>query len=411
MRFATAQGDRELRFAEFGTSAVPAPLSRIGGALGMNVTSAQAIGLPAVIACIRIVSETIAAMPLKVYSADREPAVDSTQWRLLHDAPNEDQTSFDFMADISASIEGYGNAYIHKIRSRGQVVEMRCIPAPNVRVRQDPKSQALLYDIRLPQGQLTNLTRADVLHIRGFSVNAKAVAPSPIEQHRETLGTIVALTRFQNAFFTNDARPGVVLKMPNSMTKEQARETADLWDDQHAGAGSAHRTAVLGGGADVVTLPISLVDAEFIAGQRFGMEQIARIFNVPSVLITEPHTRPQSTDDVAEHFLKFSLAPRLRRIEHAFAADKQLFGPKAGDLHPEFLADAILRPATSARYSAYVQARQAGWVTANEIRGLENLKPLDQPGANDLQATPVGGAPNPGLTPDAPPAAAIDPEL
>lgn len=393
MRLATANGDRELRFAEFGTSAVPAPVARVAGGLGLTVTQQQAIGLPAVTACIRLVSETIAAMPLKVYRGpDREPANDTEQYRLLHDAPNSDQTAFDFICDVSTSLEGYGNAYVHKIRSQGRVVELRAVPASNVTVHQDRRTGVLTYDLRLPEGILKDLTRQDVLHIRGFSASGAPVAPSPIQQHRETLGTNVALTRFHNAFFQNDARPGVVLKMPNGITREQAKEMADLWDEAHAGATAAHKTAVLGGGADLVTLPISLVDAEFIASQRFGMEQIARIFNVPAALIAgEKLDKP---DIAAEQFLKFHLAPRLRRIEQALKADPQLFGPAAQDLRLEFLADAILRPATEARYTAALRARQAGWMTANEIRRQENLPPLDMPGADELQMTPVGGAPN-----------------
>ncbi len=393
MRLATRQGDRELRFAEFGTSAVPAPVNRIAGTTGLTVTQAQAIGLPAVIACIRLVSETIAAMPVKVYRGDeREVARDSEQYRLLHDEPNADQTAFDFICDISASLEGYGNAYIHKIISRGRVVEMRCIQPGQVTAKQDSRTGELTYDVRLPQGILKGLTRKDILHIRGFAANGTPVAPSPIQQHRETIGTSVSLTRFHNAFFQNDARPGVVLKMPNGITREQAKEMAELWDENHAGAAYSHKTAVLGGGADLVQLPISLVDAEFIESQRFGMEQIARIFNVPAALIAgEKLDRP---DIAAEQFLKFHLAPRLRRIEQALKADSQLFGPSAQDLRVEFLADAILRPATEARYTAALRARQAGWLTANEIRRQENLPPLDLPGANELQITPVGGAPN-----------------
>ena len=397
MRLATSQGDRELRFAEFGTSAVPAPVTRVSGSLGLTVTQQQAIGLPAVIACIRLVSETIAAMPIKVYRGkDRSLAADSDQYRLLHDAPNADQTAFDFICDISASLEGFGNAYIHKIRSRGRIVELRCLPAGNVAARVDQKTGEITYDIRVPGGMLKGLTRNEILHIRGFSAQGSPIAPSPIQQHRETLGANVQLQRFNNAFFANDARPGVVLKMPGGLTKEQAREMADLWDEAHAGASSAHRTAVLGGGADIVQLPISLVDAEFIGSQRFGMEQIARIFNVPAALIAgEKLDHP---DIAAEQFLKFHLAPRLRRIEQAFQADPQLFGPKAADLQVEFLADAILRPATRDRYEAYLKGRQAGWLTANQIRELENMPPLDQPGADELQTTPVGGAPN--LQPD-----------
>ena len=395
MRLATDQGDRELRFAEFGSSAVP-PVTRIAGAAGLNVTQAQAFGLPAVIACIRLVSETIAAMPIKIYRGpNRELADDTPQWRLLHDDPNADQTAFDFISDISSSIEGFGNAYIHKIRSRGQVVELRCIQPQNVSVRMENKTGELLYDIRLPEGRLKDLTRADILHIRGFSVNAKPVAPSPIEQHREALATVLSLNRFQNAYFTNDARPGVVLKMPNTVTKEQAREMANLWDDQHAGASMSHRTAILGGGADLVTLPISLADAEFITSQRFGMEQIARLFNVPPALIAvaEP-LASGAAENLADHFLKFHLSPRLKRIERAFACDPQLFGPKAADLRVEFLADAILRPTTKDRYEAYLKGRQAGWLSANDVRQLENLPRIEDPSADQLQITPVGGAPN-----------------
>lgn len=393
MRLATSTGDRELRFAEFGTSAVPAPTTRVSSVSGLTVTSQQAIGLPAVIACIRLVSETVAAMPLKVYEGeDRFEAKDSPLWRLLHDSPNADQSAFDFISDVSASIEGFGNAYIHKIRSRGQVVELRCIPAQNVRVHQNQKTGELFYDLRLPEGLLPNLTRADVLHIRGFAPLGKPVAPSPIEQHREALATVVSLNRFHNAFYANDARPGLVLKLPQQVSKEQAREMADLWDDYHAGASMAHRTAVLGGGAELVQLPVSLVDAEFIESQRFNVDQVARIYNVPTALITGE--KLDSPELAAEQFLKFHLAPRLRRIEQALQSDDQLFGPKNAGLTVEFLADAILRPATKDRYQAYLQGRQGGWLTATDIRKLENLPPIDQPGAGELQITPVGGAPN-----------------
>ena len=146
---------------------------------------------------------------------------------------------------------------------------------------------------------------------------------------------------------------------------------------------------------------IGVIIGEFITSQRFGIEQVARIFNVPPALIAiaEP-LQPGAAENLADHFLKFHLAPRLRRIEKAFRADAQLFGPGAQDLRVEFLADAILRPTTKDRYEAYLKGRQAGWLTANQIRELENMPPIDQAGADELQTTPVGGAPN--LQPGAP---------
>ena len=157
-----------------------------------------------------------------------------------------------------------------------------------------------------------------------------------------------------------------------------------------SGFGKRTEDSCAWGGADIEVLPVSMVDAQFAELAKLGVHDVARIFGIPAELITgEAIADPAKT---AEHFLKFSLAPRLRRIESALLRDTDLF-PENLNLYPEFMADSLLRPATRERYEAYRAARQAGWLSPNEIRALENYPPTA--GGDEIQMTPVGGAPNP----------------
>ena len=138
-----------------------------------------------------------------------------------------------------------------------------------------------------------------------------------------------------------------------------------------------------------VCMPVNMQDLAMVDQMKLSVEDIARIFGLPAQLITGDPIG--DTQQVTEQFLKFCLAPRMRRIESALRADQQLFPPQ-DELYPEFKADSLLRPSTRERYEAMLKARQAGWLTANEIRALENYPAVE--GGDDLQMTPVGGAPN-----------------
>lgn len=391
----------EVRFAEFGSSAIPVPFDRGGAGMPLAVTPDVAFGLPAVTACIRLIAETVAAMPLLVYRRDgndeRQRAEDSPQWELLRVRPNRDQSPHDFISDIAAAIEGFGNAYLLKVFGRLSdgtrgVVELIPIPPTAVNVRQERETGELRFDVAFPGRTERNLTTREILHIRGFAPQGGPIGVSTLQAHREALAAPAGMQRFLNAYMARGAGPGVVLSLPQQVTREQARELADTWDSQHAGVDRAGATAVIGGGASLETVPVSLVDAQFVESMRFSVEQVARVFGVPAALLDAGSRNSQDTQALTEQFVKFCLVSRMSRIERALAADPDLFAT-TGSLYPEFLADGLLRPSTRERFESYKAGIQAGWLTQNEVRKLENYPPKD--GGDELQTTPVGGAPNP----------------
>ena len=385
----------EVRFAEFGSSAIPVPFDRGGAGMPMPVTTDTAFGLPAVTACIRLISETVAAMPLLIYrrdGEDRARAEGSPEWDLFRVRPNRDQSPYDFICDVASSIEGFGNAYIRKIYAGRQVVELVPLPPESVSVNQDRQTGDITYNVVTAGGAEQGLTSKEILHVRGFAPHGGPVGVSPIRAHRDALAAPAGMQRFLNAYMAHGAGPGVVLSMPQQVTREQARELADTWDSQHAGVDRAGSTAVIGGGATLQTIPVSLVDAQFVESMRFSVEQIARIFNVPAALLDAGDRNGMDTQALTEQFVKFCLVSRMSRIERAFAADPDLFAT-TGDMYPEFLADGLLRPSTRERFESYKTAIQTGILSQNEVRRLENYPPIA--GGDEIQITPVGGAPNP----------------
>lgn len=389
MRVATVRGDVSLRARSFGTAGTSFP-TPTDNALTTN-TPSSSVSVPAVMASIRLISDSISAMPCKVYrkNADGTPEPDyaATQYDLLHRAPNASQSPFEFWQDVTCSIETFGNAYILKTQSRGEVRELRVIRGDRVRVLNEDSYEPT-YEIR-DGDDVAELTSKELLHIRGIAPFGGAVGLSPLEAHRQVLANAQQVNRFQGAFFQNDAAPGAVIRLPQQVNAEQAKEIADLWNSAHAGAGRARRTAVLGGGAELTVMPVNMQDLAMVDQMKMSVHDVARVFGLPAQLITGDPIG--DTQQVTEQFLKFCLAPRMRRIESALRADQQLFPPQ-DELYPEFKADSLLRPSTRERYEAMLKARQAGWLTANEIRALENYPAVE--GGDDLQMTPVGGAPN-----------------
>ena len=400
MRLFRRQREPDKRSGEFGTSAIPLQCQGMFAHTGQVLTTDSAAGLPAVASAIMRLSELIASLPLIVYTgegADRRRADRSWQWQLLHEAPNLDCSAFDFLYDVVASIESYGNAYVQKRKARGRVEELYVIDPARVTCRIDRVTGSKVFEV-MADGRRVELTSAEVLHVRGPTLRGSHLGMSPIQLHRNAIGNALAVEEFAGRFFRNDASPGVALKFPGNLTPEQAREFAEIWNQQHAGVGNARRTGVLGGGGDITVLPVSLEDAQFIETMRYGVAEIARIFRVPKSLLEEGD--PGETANEVERVAKFSLLPRFRRIERAFAADADLFA--GSGMFPEFLADGLMRPDTVTRYRAYKDARQGSWITSNEIRAMENMPPV--PGGDEILVTPVGGAPNPGQdAPEEPP--------
>lgn len=387
-------GDVELRFAgELGSTSPPPPPGG-GGAFPSSVSRDGAAGIPAVMAAASLVIETLASLPCPVFrgaGGSKSRAPDTWQYALLHDAPSLEQSPFDYFYDLGSGIEWAGNSFSRKVKAGGRVVELVPVEPDRVRCYRGPEGEKR-FDIWHGVGRKeAGLTSADVLHVRGRTLYPGAlVGLSPLSLHRAALGAMVDQEEFIGRYFQHDARPGLVLAFPGGVGRDQAKEWQEHWQSTYAGVENSGKVAVIGQGGRVEQIPVSLEDAQFAELRVHSVAEAARIFRVPVELL-DATVGGSPSGNVLERFLKFSLMPRLKRIEAAIRADPDLFG--SGGLYPEFLVDALERADVKTRYEAWKSARQGGWITPNEIRDAENRPAVE--GGDDIQITPVGGAPNP----------------
>ncbi len=396
MILATRGGsNREFRMAgEWGYDHfIPRPGSGAYSRAGIAMTEEAAYGIPAVSAVIRSAADIVASVPYIVYNngPTRTRAEDSWQWRLLHDQPSGECSSFDFFYDLVVSLEATGNAFIRKTKFRKEVIELEVLDPHRVALRQNEQTGEKIFDVYVNRSTVVrNLTTADILHVRGFTPNPGSIAGvSLLELHRDALGNALAMQRFEGDYFRNSAQSPVVIT--GAANPEHAEGLGRAWNDSHQGVGNQWRTAALWGQIDVKALPVSMRDALFVESKRLAVEDVCIIWNWPKELLGMGGDQEHSDDaQWWASFLKRSFLPRLKRIERAFAADKDLYG--SAPLFGEFLTAALERADFVTRTRGYKDAIQGGWVSPNEIRGWENLPPKD--GGDDLQQTPVGGAPN-----------------
>jgi HK97 family phage portal protein len=355
----------------------------------------RAVGVPAWLAVIRLVAESYALAPLIVYRGastdDRERARDTWQWRLLHLDPGDGRTAFGLLADIGASLAAQNNAYLVKAKYRGEVRELVLRDPRKVRPRRE--GARILYEDRTDPESPRTWTRDEMIHIRGLALNGAIEGVSPIRALRMTLANSLMRQMWERSYLRNEARPGVALKFPQGLSAQEAREFRDVWDEAHAGVEQAGRTGVIGGGGDLAIIPpISLTDAQFVEAQRLSLQQIAGLYRVPvSFVGGEGGGNEATTEQDALRLATYALGPMFAATEQALSRDPDLFPPRSG-LFVEHLPDALVRPDLKTRYDAYRLARQGGWQSPNEIRRRENLPPVD--GGDEIQMTPVGGAPN-----------------
>lgn len=408
MILATRHGNRESRGlrgarADFtGTDRIPRPGQEGLAYSGRPVGLANAVGIPAVLRAIRLVSESIGGMPLQVVRDDttghQEPIRDAPQWPMLHDRPHDLPTGT-AMAVWSFSVVCLirGGLVLQKLKAGRELVGLEPIAPDRYGGKPVWEGNELRVKVRDRAGTKT-LTLDDVVYIPGILLDDPHIGVGVIEAMRHALGNPLARQEFEGRYLANDGTPSVVLKHANDVEEPQRKAIRESFSDRHGGPSNAGRPALMWGGWELEKIGLSLEDAQFVESQRFTVQEAARMFGVPPGKLGDPDA-PAQADPAQEDrdLLKYGLMPWMARLEQGLHADADVFPTK--DLQPKFLADGLLRGDPDKRNAAYLKARQAGWMTANEIRDREGLPPHED--GDVLQATPVGGAPNDDTTPPA----------
>jgi HK97 family phage portal protein len=344
--------------------------------------SSGVLGLSAAWACVNLICGTIASLPLMVYRTDREGgrtvAYRHPLYRILHDTPNFDQTNTDFWEGMTAAVELWGNAYAEIFREGAKVVSLDPI-RPDIMTVARNKSTGDLEYTWSDEGKSHKRKGSSILHIRGFGGNPLG-GLSTLSYGRHTFGLAGAIERASSATFRNGLRPAGTLTFEKFLTDEQRQVVEAKLSEKFSGAMNSGRPMVLEGGTKWESLSINPEDAQMLQSRAFSVEEICRFFGVPPFMVGH-HEKSTSWGTGLEQqtmgFQKFTLRRRLKRIEQAL--EKQLLTPedRTKGITIEFVIEGLLRGDSAARAGFYQSGLQNGWMTINEVRGLENLPPVE----------------------------------
>ena len=363
-----------------------------GSSSGKIVTERSALQMTAVYACVRILSEAIAGLPLHLYrykdGGGKEKALDHPLYLLLHDEPNPEMSSFVFRETLMTHLLLWGNAFAQVIRNgKGEIVALYPLMPNKMTVDRDDKGR-LYYSYSRSQdeaqtmkGNTVILRPEDVLHVPGLGFDG-LVGYSPIAMAKNAIGLAIATEEYGAKFFANGAAPSGVLEHPGTI-KDPAR-IREAWQSQFGGSANSGKIAVLEEGMKYTPISISPEQAQFLETRKFQINEIARIFRVPPHMVGDLEKSSFSNiEQQSLEFVKYTLDPWVVRWEQSIqrtllrAEEKKAYFVK-------FNVEGLLRGDYQSRMSGYATARQNGWMSANDIRELENLDRIPVEDGGDL---------------------------
>jgi len=353
----------------------------------------------AVYACVRILAEAIAGLPLHIYrykkDGGKEKALTHPLYYLLHDEPNPEMTSFVFRETLMSHLLLWGNAYAQIIRDgAGRVLALYPLLPSKMTVDRAPNGE-LYYTYRRDSEEsrtnskagLVYLRSDEVLHIPGLGFDG-LVGYSPIAMAKNAIGMAIACEEYDASFFANGANPGGVLEHPGVL-KDPAK-VRESWNAVYQGSANAHRIAVLEEGMKFQQIGIPPEQAQFLETRKFQINEIARIFRVPPHMVGDLEKSSFSNiEQQSLEFVKYTLDPWVVRWEQAL--QKALLLPSEKRKYfVKFNVDGLLRGDYASRMNGYAVARQNGWMSANDIRELEDMNRIPAELGGDLYLDSIG---------------------
>ena len=363
-----------------------------GSSSGKTVTERSAMQMTAVYSCVRILSEAVAGLPLHFYryteDGGKEKAIDHPLYNLLHDEPNPEMTSFIFRETLMTHLLLWGNAYAQIIRNgKNEIIALYPLMPNKMEVSRDKNGQLYYTYVTQPEeahtmkGNVVYLRPSEVLHIPGLGFDG-LVGYSPIAMAKNAIGMAAACEEYGAKFFANDASPGGVLEHPGTLKDPQ--KLKESWEAVYKGSGNSHRIAVLEEGLKFTPIGISPEQAQFLETRKFQINEIARIFRVPPHMVGDLEKSSFSNiEQQSLEFVKYTLDPWIVRWEQSIrrallsSEEKQKYFVK-------FNLEGLLRGDYQSRMNGYAIGRQNGWMSANDIRELENLDRIPAEEGGDL---------------------------
>lgn len=363
-----------------------------GTTAGKVVTERSAMQMTAVYSCVRILAEAVAGLPLHFYrykdNGGKEKAIESHLYHLLHDEPNPEMSSFVFRETLMTHLLLWGNAYAQIIRNgKGEIIALYPLMANKMTVDRDEDGRIYyIYQRGLEEansdGNMTvTLQASDVLHIPGLGFDG-LVGYSPIAMAKNAIGLAMATEEYGAKFFANGAAPSGVLEHPSTI--KDPTKLRETWNATFGGSANSGKVAVLEEGMKYTPISIPPEQAQFLETRKFQINEIARIFRVPPHMLADLEKSSFSNiEQQSLEFVKYTLDPWVVRWEQGLY--RSLLTPDEKKKYFfKFNVDGLLRGDYASRMTGYATARQNGWMSANDIRELENLDRIPPELGGDL---------------------------
>ena len=363
-----------------------------GTTSGKTVTERSAMQMTAVYSCVRILSEAVAGLPLHLYrykeDGGKEKALDHPLYRLLHDEPNPEMSSFVFRETLMTHLLLWGNAYAQVIRNgKGEVIALYPLMPNKMSVDRDENGRLYYTYYRGSDEAIKSrdfavtLQPSDVLHIPGLGFDG-LVGYSPIAMAKNAIGMAIACEEYGAKFFANGAAPSGVLEHPGTIKDPQ--RVRESWQSTFGGSGNANKIAVLEEGMKYTPIGISPEQAQFLETRKFQINEIARIFRIPPHMVGDLEKSSFSNiEQQSLEFVKYTLDPWVTRWEQSIQRTLLSHDEKAV-YFAKFNLEGLLRGDYQSRMNGYAIGRQNGWMSANDIRELENLDRIPAEEGGDL---------------------------
>ena len=359
---------------------------------GKIVNERSAMQMTAVYSCVRILAEAIAGLPLHLYhykdDGGKEKAINHSLYHLLHDEPNPEMSSFVFRETLMTHLLLWGNAYAQIIRNgKGEVIALYPLMPSRMKVDRDENGH-LFYqynrsndEANAKETETVILSPRDVLHIPGLGFDG-VVGYSPIAMAKNAVGMAIACEEYGAKFFANGAAPSGVLEHPGTI-KDPSR-VRDSWNATFGGSANSGKVAVLEEGMKYTPISINPQEAQFLETRKFQINEIARIFRVPPHMVGDLEKSSFSNiEQQSLEFVKYTLDPWVIRWEQSLI--RALLSPEEKKQYFfKFNLEGLLRGDYQSRMSGYATARQNGWMSANDIRELENMDKIPAELGGDL---------------------------
>jgi len=353
---------------------------------GKSVNEFTAMQTTAVYSCVRILSEALASLPLHIYrykEGGKERVYDHPLYHILHDEPNSEMTSFVFRETLMSHLLIWGNAYVQVIRDgAGRVLGLYPLLPNKVNVGRD-KSGEIFYTYARTSDENPNfkdygtvvLRKQDVLHIPGLGFDG-LVGYSPIAMAKNAVGMTLACEEYGASFFANGANPGGVLEHPGVL--KDPKKVRDSWNEVYRGTNNAHKVAVLEEGMKYQQIGIPPEEAQFLETRKFQINEIARLYRIPPHMVGDLEKSSFSNiEQQSLEFVKYTLDPWVIRWEQALQRSLLLPREKS-EYFIKLNVDGLLRGDYQSRMNGYSIGRQNGWLSANDIREMEDMNSIPE---------------------------------